>query len=133
MAHLLAGQAPYKDFTVYLGAGELYSVGALLLVLGNSFGRSMFAASFCTWFYFELLVLAVCAVVTWKDVLLEDRRFRITAYARERFGIQWPGGAFSFNTLDPNTYFPADWSLEQIRAAFEALFLAEAEARSQAS
>ena len=61
--HLLAGQAPYKDFTVYLGAGELYSVGALLLVLGNSFGRSMFAASFCTWFYFELLVLAVCAVV----------------------------------------------------------------------
>lgn len=61
--HLLTGQAPYKDFTVYLGAGELYSVGALLLVLGNSFGRSMFAASFCTWFYFELLVLAVCAVV----------------------------------------------------------------------
>ena len=61
--HLLAGQAPYKDFTVYLGAGELYSVGALLLMLGNSFGRSMFAAGFCTWFYFELLVLAVCAVV----------------------------------------------------------------------
>ena len=23
--HLLAGQTPYKDFTVYLGAGELYS------------------------------------------------------------------------------------------------------------
>ena len=40
--HLLAGQVPYRDFTVYLGAGELYSVGALLLVLGNSFGRSMF-------------------------------------------------------------------------------------------
>ena len=31
--HLLAGQVPYRDFTVYLGAGELYSVGALLLVL----------------------------------------------------------------------------------------------------
>ena len=56
--HLLAGQVPYRDFTVYLGAGELYSVGGLLLVLGNSFGRSMFATNFCTWFYFELLVLA---------------------------------------------------------------------------
>ena len=61
--HLLAGQIPYRDFTVYLGAGELYSVGGLLLVLGNSFGRSMFATNFCTWFYFELLVLAVCLVV----------------------------------------------------------------------
>ena len=58
--HLLAGQVPYRDFTVYLGAGELYSVGGLLLVLGNSFGRSMFATNFCTWFYFELLVLAGC-------------------------------------------------------------------------
>lgn len=61
--HLLAGQTPYKDFTVYLGAGELYSVGGLLLVLGNSFGRSVFATNFCTWFYFELLVLAACLVV----------------------------------------------------------------------
>ena len=26
--HLLAGQVPYRDFTVYLGAGELYSVAA---------------------------------------------------------------------------------------------------------
>lgn len=61
--HLLAGQTPYRDFAVYLGAGELYSVGGLLLVLGNSFGRSMFATNFCTWFYFELLVLAACLVV----------------------------------------------------------------------
>lgn len=61
--HLLAGQAPYQDFAVYLGAGELYSVGGLLLVLGNSFGRSVFATNFCTWFYFELLVLAACAAV----------------------------------------------------------------------
>lgn len=60
---LLAGQTPYRDFTVYLGAGELYSVGGLLLILGNSFGHSIFAAGFCTWFYFELLVLAVCLVV----------------------------------------------------------------------
>ncbi len=61
--HLLAGQAPYGDFAVYLGAGELYSVGALLLALGNTFGASVFAANFCTWFYFEVLVLAVCCVV----------------------------------------------------------------------
>lgn len=61
--HLLAGQAPYKDFAVYLGAGELYSVGSLLLILGNSFGRSVFATNFCTWFYFELLILAACLVV----------------------------------------------------------------------
>lgn len=64
--HLLAGQTPFRDFTVYLGAGELYSVGAMLLVLGNSFGRSMFATGFLTWFCFELLVLAVCAVVMGK-------------------------------------------------------------------
>lgn len=61
--HLLAGQVPYRDFTVYLGPGELYSVGALLLVLGNNFGNSVFASNFCTWFYFELLVLAACLVV----------------------------------------------------------------------
>ena len=64
--HLLAGQVPFRDFTVYLGAGELYSVGAMLLVLGNSFGRSMFATGFLTWFCFELLVFAVCAVVMGK-------------------------------------------------------------------
>lgn len=58
--HLLAGQAPYADFTVYLGAGELYGVAAVLLVIGNSFANSMFAAEFLTWFCFELLVLAAC-------------------------------------------------------------------------
>ena len=58
--HLLAGQAPYADFTVYLGAGELYGVAAVLLVVGNSFANSMFAAEFLTWFCFELLVLAAC-------------------------------------------------------------------------
>lgn len=58
--HLLAGQVPYADFTVYLGAGELYGVAAILLVVGNTFARSMFAAEFLTWFCFELLVLAVC-------------------------------------------------------------------------
>lgn len=61
--HLLAGQAPYKDFTVYLGAGELYGVAAILLLVGNTFARSMFAAEFLTWFCFELLVLAVCRAV----------------------------------------------------------------------
>lgn len=58
--HLLAGQAPYADFTVYLGAGELYGMAAILLLVGNTFARSMFAAEFLTWFCFELLVLAVC-------------------------------------------------------------------------
>lgn len=61
--HLLAGQAPYADFSVYLGAGELYGVAAILLLVGNTFARSMFAAEFLTWFCFELLVLAVCRAV----------------------------------------------------------------------
>ena len=39
--HLLAGQVPYRDFTVYLGAGELYSVGGLLLVLLEATGCSV--------------------------------------------------------------------------------------------
>lgn len=60
---MLAGQRPFEDFTVYLGAGELYSVGAVLLAVGNSFGRSMFASNFLTWFYFEILILAVCTAV----------------------------------------------------------------------
>ena len=61
---LLAGQVPYADFTVYLGAGELYGVGGLLLVLGNRFGRSMLAANALTWFFFELLAFAAacCAL-----------------------------------------------------------------------
>lgn len=61
--HLLTGQAPYADFTVYLGAGELYGMAAILLLVGNTFARSMFAAEFLTWFCFELLVLAVCRAV----------------------------------------------------------------------
>lgn len=61
--HLLARQAPYADFTVYLGAGELYGMAAILLLVGNTFARSMFAAEFLTWFCFELLVLAVCRAV----------------------------------------------------------------------
>ena len=61
--HLLAGQAPYADFTVYLGAGELYGVAALLAVLGNDFANSIFAAEFLTWFCFELLALAACRAV----------------------------------------------------------------------
>ena len=61
--HLLAGQAPYADFTVYLGAGELYGVAALLAVLGNNFANSIFAAEFLTWFCFELLALAACRAV----------------------------------------------------------------------
>lgn len=60
---LLAGQAPYRDFTVYLGAGELYSVAAVLLAVGDSFGRSVFAASMLTWFFYELLIFAVAAAV----------------------------------------------------------------------
>ena len=56
---LLAGQAPYAQFAAYLGAGELYGVAAILLVVGNTFARSMFAADFLTWFCFELLILAV--------------------------------------------------------------------------
>lgn len=61
--HLLAGQVPYRDFTIYLGAGELYSVAGLLLLIGNSFGKSMLASNFLTWFSFELLVLAVFAAL----------------------------------------------------------------------
>ncbi|MGN0974378.1 MAG: hypothetical protein ACI4OL_00135 [Gemmiger sp.] len=60
---LLAGQCPYADFTVYLGAGELYSVAAVLLVIGNSFGHSMVATNALTWFFFELLIFAAAVVV----------------------------------------------------------------------
>lgn len=60
---LLAGQRPFADFTVYLGAGELYSVAAVLLLIGNSFGRSMLATNALTWFFFELLVFAAAVAV----------------------------------------------------------------------
>ena len=34
--HLLAGQAPYADFTVYRGAGEEYGVAADQREVGNN-------------------------------------------------------------------------------------------------
>lgn len=60
---MLAGQVPYRDFTVYLGVGELYSVAAVLLAVGNTFAGSVFAADFLTWLFYELLALAVGYVV----------------------------------------------------------------------
>ncbi|MGN0984209.1 MAG: hypothetical protein ACI4OI_05135 [Gemmiger sp.] len=60
---MLAGQIPYRDFTVYLGAGELYSVGAVLLCIGCTFANSVFAAGALTWFCYELLILAVGVAV----------------------------------------------------------------------
>lgn len=60
---LLAGQRPFEDFTVYLGAGELYSVAAVLLAVGNNFANSMFASNALTWFFFELLVFAAALAV----------------------------------------------------------------------
>ena len=56
---MLAGQIPYRDFTVYLGVGELYSVAAVLLAAGNTFAGSVFAAGALTWLFYELLALAV--------------------------------------------------------------------------
>lgn len=61
--HLLAGQAPYRDFVVYLGAGELYGVAAILKLIGDSFANSIFASNFLTWFSLELLIVAVFGVV----------------------------------------------------------------------
>ena len=58
---LLAGQVPYKDFSVYLGAGELYTVAGVLALVGNTFANSMFATNFLTFLFFELFVFA-CAV-----------------------------------------------------------------------
>lgn len=60
---MLAGQTPYQDFAVYLGAGELYSVGAVLLFTGCTFANSVFAAGALTWFCYELLILAVGVAV----------------------------------------------------------------------
>lgn len=59
--HLLAGQAPYRDFVVYLGAGELYGVAAVLKLIGDTFEHSILASNLLTWLSFELLVLAVFA------------------------------------------------------------------------
>lgn len=60
---LLAGQIPYRQFMVYLGAGELYSVAAVLALIGNSFGHSVFAAAMLTWLVFELLIFAAALTV----------------------------------------------------------------------
>lgn len=77
---LLAGQTPYRDFAVYLGAGELYSVSAILLFIGNSFGRSMFATNFLTWFFFEVLILAVCTVVLGRARAARGATMVLSAY-----------------------------------------------------
>ena len=93
--HLLAGQVPYADFTVYLGAGELYGVAAILMCIGNNFANSMFAAEFLTWFCFELLVLAAC-----RTLLRTGRGTRAAAAAVSGVcflaasGVDFPGSGW---------------------------------------
>jgi hypothetical protein len=60
---LLAGQVPYKDFPVYLGAGHLY-VGALLVwIFGNNFTASLFSMEFITVLCFELWIFSIAYII----------------------------------------------------------------------
>lgn len=69
----------------------------------------------------------ICAVVTWADVL---HGFQVKDYV-ESLGPQWREGSFScnnfsYNVMDPEDYYPVDWTVEQIRAAFDDALFAEA-------
>lgn len=92
---LLAGQAPYAQFAAYLGAGELYGVAAILLVVGNTFARSMFAADFLTWFCFELLILAVSRALMGRGRPARALTAVLSGYCLLAVqGISLPGGGW---------------------------------------
>lgn len=63
---LLVGQTPYVDFVNYLGLGHLYSIAAMLLVLGNNFAASVASTQFLTVFYATLSLAAVIWLVVKK-------------------------------------------------------------------
>jgi hypothetical protein len=60
---LLAGQTPYVDFTVYLGAGQLFSTGMILKLIGNTFKSSMFASAFLSVTFSALLIFTCTYLV----------------------------------------------------------------------
>ena len=60
---LLAGQIPYRDFPVYLGAGHLYIGASLVWLFGNSFTACLFSMEFFTVFCFELWIFVIAYVI----------------------------------------------------------------------
>ena len=60
---LLAGQTPFKDFAVYLGLGHLYLLSFFQLIIGNSFGLSIFNTNMVTMLIFELFVFEISYLI----------------------------------------------------------------------
>ena len=60
---VLAGQIPYKDFSVYLGSGHLILLSFFQLILGNNFTISLFITNMCTFLFFELTTFIVSFLV----------------------------------------------------------------------
>ena len=61
---LLSGQIPFKDFSVYLGCGQLYLEAFLLSIIGNTFKNSLCSMYFLSVFCFWISIMVVVFLVT---------------------------------------------------------------------
>ncbi|MDF2923206.1 MAG: hypothetical protein K0R57_2120 [Paenibacillaceae bacterium] len=60
---LLEGQIPFKDFSVYLGLGHLYSGSLLLRFFGSNFTISLFSVAFMTTFFLILWAFGTSYII----------------------------------------------------------------------
>lgn len=61
---LLEGQVPFRDFSVYLGCGQLYFEAFILCIIGNTFKNSLFAMYFLSVFCFWITIIIIVYIVT---------------------------------------------------------------------
>jgi len=66
---LLDGQIPFKDFSVYLGCGQLYLEAFILCIIGNTFKNSLIAMYFLSVFCFWLTIMIVIFIITKSKIL----------------------------------------------------------------
>lgn len=60
---LLNGQIPYKDFSVYLGLGHLYTGSLFTFIFGNTFSASVIVLKFLSSIVLIALAYGICKVV----------------------------------------------------------------------
>lgn len=61
---LLEGQVPFRDFSVYLGCGQLYLEAFILYIVGNTFKNSLFAMYFLSVICFWITMIILIFIVT---------------------------------------------------------------------
>lgn len=66
---LLNGQIPFKDFSVYLGCGQLYLEAIMLGIIGDTFKNSLFSMYFLSVLCFWFTIIIVVYLVTKSSII----------------------------------------------------------------